>query len=195
MRRTDGETMAPGPTPQVASSRFDWLLFILLGFLWGSSYLFIKIGVEAGLQPFTLVALRLLVGLTLLALVVAAARERLPRSARTYAHLMVMAAFSVAIPFSLITWAEQSVDSTLAAVLNGSVPLFVIVIAAVFLRDEPISANRILGLAVGFVGVAILVGFDPAQLAAGDMTAKLALVGSSVSYAIGAVYARRMVHG
>ncbi|MGH2416785.1 MAG: DMT family transporter, partial [Candidatus Limnocylindria bacterium] len=81
------------------------------------------------------------------------------------------------------------------AVLNGSVPLFVIVIAAVFLRDEPISANRILGLAVGFVGVAILVGFDPAQLAAGDMTAKLALVGSSVSYAIGAVYARRMVHG
>jgi drug/metabolite transporter (DMT)-like permease len=187
--------MTPGLTPQVASSRLDWLLFVLLGFLWGSSYLFIKIGVDAGLQPFTLVTLRLVVGFGLLAVVVAAARERLPRSGRTYAHLLVMAAFSVAIPFSLITWAEQSVDSTLAAVLNGSVPLFVIVIAAGFLRDEPISANRILGLAVGFVGVAILVGFDPAQLAAGDMSAKLALVGSSVSYAVGAVYARRMVHG
>src|SRR5919106_3641145 len=126
-----------------SSSRVDWLLFVLLGFLWGSSYLFIKIGVEAGLQPFTLVSLRLIVGFALLAAVVAAAREQLPRSLRTYGHLLVMAAFSVAVPFSLITWAEQSVDSTLAAVLNGAVPLFVIVIAAVFLRDEPISINRI----------------------------------------------------
>jgi drug/metabolite transporter (DMT)-like permease len=106
-----------------------------------------------------------------------------------------MAAFSVAIPFSLITWAEQSVDSTLASVLNGAVPLFVIVIAAIFLRDEPISINRLVGLAIGFLGVAILVGFDPADLAGGDLTAKLALIGSSISYAVGAVYARRMVRG
>jgi drug/metabolite transporter (DMT)-like permease len=187
--------MATDPSPQVASSRVDWLLFVLLGFLWGSSYLFIKIGVEAGLQPFTLVSLRLIVGFALLAFVVAAAREQLPGSLRTYGHLAVMAAFSVAIPFSLITWAEQSVDSTLAAVLNGSVPLFVIVIAAVFLRDEPISINRLAGLVIGFVGVAILVGFDPGRLATGDLAPKLALIGSSVSYAVGAVYARRMVHG
>ena len=188
--------MAPAPPNSLtASSRVDWLLFILLGFLWGSSYLFIKIGVDAGLQPFTLVTLRLLVGLALLAAVVAAAREQLPRSARVYGHLMVMAAFSVAIPFSLITWAEQSVDSTLASVLNGSVPLFVIVIAAFFLRDEPISVNRLAGLALGFIGVAILVGFDPADLVAGDLAAKLALIGSSLSYAIGGVYARRMIHG
>ena len=178
-----------------SSSRTDWLLFVLLGFLWGSSYLFIKIGVEAGIQPFTLVSLRLLVGLALLAAVVTVAREPLPRSLRTYAHLVVMAAFSVAIPFSLITWAEQSVDSTLAAVLNGSVPLFVILIAAVFLRDEPITVNRIAGLAVGFVGVVVLVGFDPASLASGQLEPKLALIGSSLSYAVGGVYARRMVHG
>ena len=170
-------TPPANPSP-AASSRVDWLLFILLGFLWGSSYLFIKIGVDAGLQPFTLVTLRLLVGFVLLAVVVAAAREQLPRGLRTYGHLLVMAAFSVAIPFSLITWAEQSVDSTLASVLNGAVPLFVIVIAAIFLRDEPISINRLVGLAIGFLGVAILVGFDPADLVGGDLTAKLALIGS-----------------
>jgi drug/metabolite transporter (DMT)-like permease len=189
--------MAPTPPTltSATSSRVDWLLFILLGFVWGSSYLFIKIGVDAGLQPFTLVSLRLLVGFALLAVVVAAAREQLPRNARMYGHLVVMAAFSVAIPFSLITWAEQSVDSTLASVLNGSVPLFVIVIAAVFLRDEPISINRLVGLGLGFIGVAILVGFDPADLVGGDLAAKLALIGSSLSYAIGGVYARRMVHG
>jgi drug/metabolite transporter (DMT)-like permease len=190
--------MAPVPpttAAPAASTRVDWLLFLLLGFFWGSSYLFIKIGVDAGLQPFTLVALRLAVGLALLATVVAIAREQLPRSARTYAHLAVMGAFSVAIPFSLITWAEQSVDSTLASVLNGSVPLFAIVLAAIFLHDEPITANRLAGLAIGFAGVTILVGFDPATLASGDLVPKLALIGSSVSYAVGAVYARRMVHG
>ena len=177
------------------SSSIDWLLFILLGFLWGSSYLFIKIGVEAGFHPFTLVATRLLFGMLLLAVVVAIAREALPRSLRTYGHLFVMAIFSVALPFFLITWAEQSTDSTLAAILNASVPLFVILFAAAVLVDEAITSYRVAGLAIGFVGVAILVGFDPGVVAGTDLVAALALIGSSASYAIGAVYARRFVHG
>jgi drug/metabolite transporter (DMT)-like permease len=177
------------------TSPVDWVLFVLLGFFWGSSYLFIKIGVSAGLQPFTLVALRLLIGLALLAIVVAIAREPLPRSARMYSHLFVMAIFSVALPFSLITWAEQSTDSSLAAILNASVPLFVILIAAAVLADERITAPRVAGLAIGFAGVAILVGFDPGVIAGTDALAALALIGSSIAYAIGAVYARRYAHG
>ena len=177
------------------SSRVDWLLFFLLGFLWGSSYLFIKIGVDAGLQPFTLVMLRLLIGFALLAAVVAIARERLPRDARTYGHLVVMGFFSVALPFALITWAEQSVDSALAAILTAAVPLFVIPIAALALRDERITLNRIFGVGVGLVGVAILVGFDPGDVAANDLLAELALIGAAISYAVGAVYARRNVRG
>jgi drug/metabolite transporter (DMT)-like permease len=177
------------------TSPIDWLLFVLLGFLWGSSYLFIKIGVDAGLQPFTLVATRLLIGFALLAVVVAAAREALPRSPRVYGHLTVMAVLSVGLPFCLITFAEQSVDSTLAAILNGSVPLFAILLAASALPDERITAPRVAGLAVGFIGVAILVGFDPGVLAGTDVLAAVALIGSSISYAAGAVYARRNVHG
>jgi drug/metabolite transporter (DMT)-like permease len=177
------------------SSRTDWLLFLTLGFLWGSSYLFIKIGVDAGLEPFTLVSLRLLIGMALLTVVVALAREPLPRSPRIYGHLLVMGAFSVAIPFSLITWAERSVDSTLAATITAAVPLFVIVIAPFVLAEERITLNRLIGLAVGFAGVAILVGFDPAALAGGNLAAELALVGATASYAVGAIYARRMVHG
>jgi drug/metabolite transporter (DMT)-like permease len=177
------------------TSRIDWLLFVLLGFLWGSSYLFIKIGVDAGLQPFTLVALRLLIGFVLLAVVVGIAREQVPRNVATYGHLLVMGILSVALPFYLITWAEQSVDSTLASIINASVPLFVILIAAALLADEHITANRLVGLAIGFAGVAILVGFDPGVLAGTDVGAAIALIGSSVSYAAGAVYARRFVHG
>jgi drug/metabolite transporter (DMT)-like permease len=177
------------------TSPIDWLLFVLLGFFWGSSYLFIKIGVDAGLQPFTLVALRLLIGFTLLAIVVAVAREALPRRPRMYGHLLVMAVFSVALPFSLITYAEQSTDSSLAAILNASVPLFTILIAAAALADERISAPRVGGLVIGFVGVAILVGFDPGVVAGTDVLPALALIGSSISYALGAVYARRYAHG
>jgi drug/metabolite transporter (DMT)-like permease len=176
------------------TSRIDWLLFVLLGFLWGSSFLFIKIGVEAGLAPFTLVTLRLLFGTALLAVVVAVAREALPRSSRTYGHLLVMSVFSVALPFSLITWAEQSVDSTLASVINGAVPIFVVPFAAIFLRSERIGLGRLTGIAAGFLGVAILVGFDPGTLGSGDLRAELALVAATASYAVGAVYARRMIH-
>jgi drug/metabolite transporter (DMT)-like permease len=178
-----------------SSTRLEWILFVVLGFFWGSSYIFIKIGVEAGLTPFTLVMLRLFFGLALLATVVRIAHEPLPREARTYGHLIVMATFNIVVPFSLITWAETSVDSALAATLTAAVPLFVIVIAAIFLRDERITANRVAGLVVGFVGVAILVGFDPTTLTSGNFASEIALVGATISYAVGAVYARRNIHG
>jgi len=180
---------------QQTSSTLDWLLFALLGFFWGSSYLFIKIGVDAGLQPFTLVSLRLLFGLLLLAVVVRIAREPLPREPRMFGHLVVLGFFSVAVPFGLITWAEQSVDSSLAAVLTGAVPLFVLPIAALVLPAERITFNGLLGIAIGLVGVAVVVGFDPSQLAANELIAEIALIGAAASYALGGVYARRNVHG
>ena len=186
--------MTPSPAP-ASSTRLDWILFVLLGFFWGSSYLFIKIGVDAGLQPFTLVALRLLIGLALLVVVVAIAREALPRERRIYGHLAVMGLFSVALPFMLITWAEQSVDSSLAAVLTGAVPLFVLPFAALMLPAERITLNGLLGIAIGLVGVAIVVGFDPASLAGTGFVAQLALIAAAASYAGGGVYARRNVHG
>ncbi|HEX9737689.1 MAG TPA: EamA family transporter, partial [Candidatus Limnocylindria bacterium] len=77
----------------MATSRIDWLIFLALGLMWGSSYLFIKIGVET-LTPFTLIALRLGIGLILLVTVVALAREPLPRSPRMYGHLVVMSIVS-----------------------------------------------------------------------------------------------------
>src|SRR6476469_5434142 len=108
----------------VKSSRTDWLLFIALGFLWGSSYLFIKIGVDAGLPPFTLITARLFIGFCFLATVLIEARDPLRREPKMYGHLAVMGAISVASPSSLITWAEQDTESSLAATLNAPVPIF-----------------------------------------------------------------------
>ena len=176
-------------------SRLDWLIFLALGFFWGSSYLFIKIGVDNGLQPFTLIMFRLLSGVGLLASVVAVARQPLPRDPRMYGHLFVMGVINIAIPFSLITYAEQTVDSSLAAVINGAVPLFVIVIAALFLKGETVTLNRVAGLVVGFIGVAILVGLDVSDLGSANTLGELALIGATISYAVGNVYAKAHVHG
>jgi drug/metabolite transporter (DMT)-like permease len=175
------------------ASNVNWLVFLALGFMWGSSYLFIKIGVET-FETFSLVAFRLAIGAVLLWAVVAVAREPLPRSPRMYGHLVVLATVSIAIPFGLITWAEQSVDSSLAAILNSTVPLFVIVIAPLVLYDEPIRVNGIVGLAVGFAGVAVLTspGLDNGGT---NLAGAVALLGSSLSYAVGGVYARRFVKG
>jgi drug/metabolite transporter (DMT)-like permease len=172
-------------------SRLDWLIFLALGFFWGSSYLFIKIGVDHGLQPFTLIMFRLLIGFVLLASVVTIAREPVPREPRVYGHLFVMGVVNIAIPFGLITFAEQipSIDSSLASVINSAVPLFVIVIAALFLKGETVTVNRLVGLVVGFVGVAILVGLDVTDLGSANAVGELALIGATVSYAIGNVYA------
>src|SRR3954452_1813980 len=156
-----------------SSSRLDWLLFIALGGMWGSSYLFIKFGVEEGLTPFTLVALRLGIGLVLLAVVVAIAREPLPRNARIYGHLVVMSVINIVLPFFLITSAERTVDSALASVINGTVPLFAIVIAAFVLQDEPITVNRLAGLVLGFAGVVLLTGGSIGT--GGDLAGNVAL--------------------
>jgi drug/metabolite transporter (DMT)-like permease len=175
--------------------RLDWALFLSLGLIWGTSYLFIKIGVET-LPTFTLVAARLGIGLVLLAIVVALAREPLPRSPRIYGHLLVMSVVNIAVPFALITSAEQSVDSAVAAILNGGVPLFTIVIAALLLHDEPITVNRIAGLVVGYAGVIILVGRGLGSGGGdGAVAGELALLGSTASYGFGNVYARRNVRG
>ena len=182
---------------KAASSRVDWLLFLLLGFMWGSSYLFIKIGVVAGLQPLTLITGRLLIGAILLAIVVGVAREPLPRGVRAYAKLAVLGFFGIALPFYMITVAESnpSTDSALAAVLVSPVPLFVIPMSALFLHNEQLTPARIAGVVIGLIGVAILVGFDPTSLVKNDFGSELLLVGAAVSYAVGAVYARRYMTG
>ena len=174
-----------------------WLIFGLLGLIWGSSYLFIKIGVES-LGPFTLVSLRLLFAGTFLAIVVRISREPLPRDPRTLRHLAVVGMLSMFFPFSLITWGELHVTSGLAAVLNATTPLFTILVAALVLHDEPLRMNRVLGLVIGFIGVAVVASPTlPGGLIEGDLAVAgvVAVTLSSVSYALGAVYARRNLHG
>lgn len=176
-------------------TRTDLLLLGLLGIMWGSSYAFIKLGVRT-LPTFTLISGRLAIGLALLVTVVVVSRAALPKNPKTYLHLFVMAAINIVIPFTLITTAEKSVASNIAAILNGSVPLIVIVLAALVFHDEPITLNRLAGIVIGYIGVIVLVA--PGLLsgtANSAVTGEIALVGSTIAYAVGAVYSRLMLRG
>jgi len=175
-------------------TRSDWGLLLLLGLMWGTSYAFIKLGVQT-LPTFTLIATRLLIGLVVLATVVAVAREPLPRNPRIYGNLLVMAIVNIVIPFTLITSAERSVDSAIAAIINGAVPLVVILLAALVFADEPITLNRLVGLLVGYAGVIVIVYPGLASSTGSQISGELALVGSTISYGIGAVYARAKMRG
>ena len=175
------------------ANRLDWLFFLALGFMWGSSYLFFKLAVD-DFGTFTLVALRLVVGAALLWAVIWFARQPLPRERRIYGHLLVMAIINITIPFLLITWAERSVESSLAAILTSPVPLFAIVLSALFLHDEPMRVNGVVGLVVGFVGVVIITSRGLSGEGA-SVAGEIALLGAAFSYACGAVYSRRNVRG
>jgi drug/metabolite transporter (DMT)-like permease len=172
----------------------DWLALIVLALMWGTSYAFIKLGVQT-LPTFTLISARLFIGFVFLATVVTVARERLPRNPRIYLHLLVMALVNVVIPFTLITTAERSVDSAIAAIINGALPLVVILLAALVLHDEPITVGRLIGLLVGYTGVIIIVSPGLATSTSSEISGELALLGSTISYGVGAVYSRRAMRG
>ena len=142
-------SMAARPTTR------DWFLFGLISFFWGSSYLFIKIGVET-MPPMTLIAGRLFFGSLVLGAALLIVRSPLPRERSTYAKLVFMALVNIVIPFTLITWGEQYIDSSLAAILQATTPLFTIVIASLALSEEAITLNRLVGLILGFGGVVVL---------------------------------------
>ncbi|HLA16062.1 MAG TPA: DMT family transporter [Candidatus Limnocylindrales bacterium] len=182
--------MSPARSP-----RLDWILFVTLGFLWGSSYLWIKIAVEEGVTPFILIAGRLLIGLSLLSIFLWRSKITLPRERRMYGHLMVMGVINIALPFFLITWGEQAIDSALASILNSTVPLLTIVLAAFLLHDEPATLNRLIGVVVGFAGVFVITSPSLAGAPDANLLAELAILGSSLCYAIGAIYARHNVRG
>ena len=175
-------------------SSWVWIPFLALGFFWGTSYLWIKIGLET-LPPLTLIAGRLGFGAVFLATVVAIARQEVPRERRMYGHLLVMAVVNIVIPFALIGYGEQTIDSALASILNATVPLTVIVLAPMFIPEERVTLAKAGGLALGFAGVILLVAPDLLNLGNADLSGELMLLGSSVSYGVGNVYSRRNVHG
>ncbi len=169
----------------------SWAVFLLLGTIWGSSFLWIKLAlVELG--PFTLVAFRLLFGALGMAVVLWFRRPSFPRDRQTLAMLAVMGLTNTALPFTLISWGEISIDSGVASILNSTTPLFTLVLAHYFLDDERMNLPKVIGLVVGFVGIIMLFSRDVGtQGFRSGLLGQAAVLTAAVSYAGSSVFARR----
>jgi drug/metabolite transporter (DMT)-like permease len=174
--------------------RSYWPLILLLAAMWGASYLFIKVAVE-DIPPAAMTELRvLLAGLLLLAyLVVRMGAGRAVRELRAaWVPSLVLGVINAAVPMALVAWGETHIDSSVAGIAQSTVPLFTFVLAARFLPHEPVGVARIAGVALGFIGVALLAGF-PSDSGWWAVAGTLAVVLSSLSYASGGVYGQLQV--
>jgi drug/metabolite transporter (DMT)-like permease len=172
----------------------DLLAFIGLSLAWGSSFYWIKIAVgEVG--PFVLVAFRLLFGILGLAVVLFFNRPIAPLDRRTWQNLLILGITNTALPFVLISWAEQHIDSAVASILNSSVPLFTMVIAHFALTDDRMTPRRVLGLLVGFAGVVVLTVRDIGGDVRLNLLAQGAMILAVLFYAGSSVMARRNTKG
>jgi drug/metabolite transporter (DMT)-like permease len=171
-------------------------VLIALGALWGASFMLIEIGLR-DLEPATLMLGRVAVAAVALGIYLPFALPALPalRELRARAGtLFVLGLLNSAVPFFLIAWGQQYVDSGLAAILNSSAPLFTALLAWAFVRSERVAGLRLAGLLVGFAGVVVLVGAGPSD---GGRAAvgSLAVVAAALCYASGALYAVRRLEG
>lgn len=166
-----------------------WLIFLLLGAIWSSSFMWIKIALEE-IGPITLVAFRVSFGLLFGIAVILLQRVQLPRSFKAWSPLLLLGLTNVAIPFFLISWGEQSIDSAVASILDATVPLFTIVIAHFLLDDDKITMPKLLGLLIGFGGVVILISKD-INTSTNSILGQAAVVLASVFYAGSGILVRK----
>jgi drug/metabolite transporter (DMT)-like permease len=157
--------------------------------LWGASFLFIKVAVRE-LSPSTLILGRLGLGALTLAVIVPlmlGGRATIQQIRRNLRWLLIVAFVNVAIPFWLLSWGETRIDSGLASILQAAVPIFNAVIAFGFFREVRVTGLRLVGVAIGFAGVALLVGAQPH----GKVLGALAVVGMAFCYAVGQLFVGR----
>ena len=166
-----------------------WLVFLLLGAIWSSSFMWIKIAIQE-VGPLTLVAFRVTFGLLFGIAVVLIQRVQVPRGLKAWSPLLVLGLTNVAIPFFLISWGEQYIDSAVASILDATVPLFTIVFASLFLKDDKMTLPKIAGLLIGFIGVVILMSKD-IHSSAGSILGQAAVVLASVFYAGSGIIVRK----
>ncbi len=168
----------------------DLLAFLGLALAWGSSFLWIKIAV-AEIGPFMLVALRLLIGVIGLSVVVLISRPSWPAGRSAWITMGVLGLTNTAIPFVLISWGEQFIDSAVASVYNSTVPLFTVVIAHLALRDERFSRLKVLGVVLGFLGVVVIFAEDLLAGVRPGLLGQGAVLLAAMLYGASAVLARR----
>jgi len=168
----------------------EWVAFLVLGLLWGSSFLWIKIAVNE-IGPFMLVALRLLFAILGLLIATLFIPTVWPKDKKTWLVLSLLGITNNGLPYLLISWGEQYIDSAVAAILNSTTPLFTMLIAHFWLSDDKITKSRLLALLTGFIGVTLLVWRDLNGNFQINLLGQGAILLASLSYGWSVTFARK----
>ncbi len=169
----------------------DYGLLLLLSAIWGSSFVFIKVGVDE-VPPVTMTAIRLGLAALFLLFVMAVTKRSFPAGKGVWWMLLACAITGNALPFSLIAWGQQVIPPGTAAILMGVMPLLTMVLAHVFTVDDKLNARKVKGMVIGLLGLCVLVGHTALYGLTADLLAMLALLTAAASYGFNAVLIRRM---
>ncbi|MGP4804940.1 DMT family transporter [Agrobacterium cavarae] len=168
----------------------EWAMLVALSILWGGSFFFVGIAVKE-LPPITIVTLRVTIAALALLTVCRVLGYSLPRKPEVLRAFLIMGLLNNIIPFSLIVWGQTHIASGVASILNATTPLFTVLVAHMLTTDEKLSANKLAGVIIGFVGVATMIG--PAALTGerSSLWGQLAILGAAISYAFAGIFGRR----
>jgi drug/metabolite transporter (DMT)-like permease len=167
----------------------EFLLLLLLATLWGASYTFIKLGV-ASIPPVTFIAARTTIAAVLLLAVLRWRGVRMPADVVLWRRFLFQACLNSVIPFTLIAWAEQSVDAGLATILNSSAPIFAFILTICLAHQQSATGRQLFGVISGLIGICLIVGVQALSGIGRELTAELAIIAATVCYAGAAIFGR-----
>ena len=179
------------PLQKTISSR-AWAELLLLSFIWGGSFLSIRIALDE-IGPLTAVAHRTGWAMLILWAYVVVRRLALPIGWRVWGAFLVMGLLNNVIPFSLMAWGQLHIETGLTSILNASTAIFGVIAAAVFFADEQLTARKAIGVTFGFAGVSTAIGLAAFKDFDIRSIGQLAVIGGTISYALAGVWARKML--
>jgi drug/metabolite transporter (DMT)-like permease len=168
----------------------EWAMLLVLAVIWGGSFFFNSVGLRE-LPSLTLVWLRVAVAAATLLLVLRLLGQRMPWDRHVWAAFAGMGLLNNVLPFVLIVWGQHSIASGLASILNATTPLFGVLVAQLFTPDEKLTPFKAAGVAVGFTGVAVMIGADALGGMGTGVLAQVACLAGALSYAFAGVFGRR----
>lgn len=168
----------------------DWAILLALSVLWGGSFFFIGIAVHS-VEPLTLVLLRVSMAAGALWLFLWARGQRLPMPPGALPAFAILALLNNVLPFVLFAWAQRHIPSGLASILNATTPIWGVIVAHLFTRDERMTPGKVAGVLLGFGGVAVMIGPDFLRQVGTAVLPQLACLGATLCYGLAGVYGRR----
>ena len=171
-----------------------WAELLLLGLIWGGSFLSIRIALDE-ITPLTSVAHRTTWAMLVLWGVVALMRLPLPRNPMVWFAFLIMGLLNNALPFTLLAWGQLHIESGLTSILNAATAIFGVIAASLFFADERITLHKAVGVCLGFLGVATAIGLENFRNLDLRSMAQLAVIGGTICYALAGVWARKMLAG